>query len=98
LKVNGKAKPSLANPPNLGAKSQEILAGVGITSVEQLRDLGSIAAFVQIKRSGANVSLNLLWALGAALTGLHWQEVARNHRTSLLLTLEEYEKAMIISE
>ncbi len=29
--------------------------------------------------------MNLLWALEGAISGLHWQEVAREHRTSLLL-------------
>ena len=86
--------PSTAKLPNLGPKSQAILAAVGINSVEQLRDLGSIAAYVLTKKSAANVSLNLLWALEAALTGLHWQEVARSHRTALLLALEDYEKRM----
>ena len=79
---------------NIGPKSKEILAAVGIDSVEQLRELGSIAAYVLAKKSGANVSLNLLWALEAALTGLHWQAVARNHRTELLLALDDYEKRM----
>jgi DNA transformation protein len=63
LKVDGKAKLSLADLPSLGVKSQEILVAAGITSVEQLRNLGSIPAYVQAKRSGTNVSLNLLWAL-----------------------------------
>jgi DNA transformation protein len=38
------------------------------------------------------VSLNLLWGLESALTGEHWQDVAKKHRTSLLLALEEREK------
>ncbi|WP_332777078.1 TfoX/Sxy family protein [Polaromonas sp.] len=83
---------SLADLPNLAPKSQQMLASAGITSAEQLRQLGAVAAYAKAKRSGANVSLNLLWALEAALTGLHWQEVARVHRTSLLLALEEYER------
>jgi DNA transformation protein and related proteins len=82
----------IADLPNLGPKSQEILAAVGIASIEQLRSLGSIAAYSQAKQSGANVSLNLLWALEAALTGLDWQDVAHNHRTALLLALDDYEK------
>jgi DNA transformation protein and related proteins len=92
--VNGlqKRQPSIADLPGLGPKSQEILAAIGIASVEQLRELGSIAVYVQAKRTGANVSLNLLWALEAVITGLHWQEVARNHRTGLLLALGDYEK------
>lgn len=86
------AQASLADLPNLGPKSQQMLARAGITSALQLRELGSVAAYVKAKRSGANASLNLLWALEAALTGVHWQEVARVHRTSLLLALEEYEQ------
>ena len=34
------------------------------------------------------MSLNLLWAMEGALTGVHWQVVAREHRASLLLALE----------
>lgn len=82
----------IADLPNLGPKSQEVMARIGITSVEQLRKLGSVAAYVKAKRSGAKVSLNLLWALEGALTGLGWQEVARAHRTSLLLAMEEHEQ------
>lgn len=82
----------IAGLPNLGPKSQQVMAQAGITSVEQLRKIGSVAAYVRAKRTGANVSLNLLWALEGALSGLHWQEVARDHRTSLLLALEDQER------
>jgi DNA transformation protein len=82
----------LAGLPNLGPKSQQVMAKAGISSVEQLRQIGSVAAYVRAKRTGANVSLNLLWALEGALSGLHWQEVARDHRTSLLLALEDQER------
>lgn len=58
----------------------------------QLRALGSVAAFVRAKQANRGVSLNLLWGLESALCGLPWQEVARVHRTSLLLALEDQEK------
>jgi DNA transformation protein len=48
-----------------------------------------VAAYAQAKQHNAKVSLNLLWALEGALTGLPWQVVAREHRTSLLLALEQ---------
>jgi DNA transformation protein len=83
-------KESLAAIPNLGPKSQEMLTLAGITNLAQLRKLGSVAAYARTKHAGANVSLNLLWALEGALTGLPWQTVAREHRTSLLLALEEH--------
>lgn len=78
--------------PNLGPKSAQLLARAGIDSIAKLRSLDSVAAYVAAKRAGGNVSLNLLWALEAALTGSHWREVARLHRTSLLLALEDFEK------
>lgn len=76
--------------PNLGPKSREMLERAGIDSLEQLRALGSVGAYARVKRNGGRASLNLLWALEGALTGLPWQEVAREHRTSLLLALESH--------
>ncbi len=78
----------LAELRNLGPKSQAMLAAAGITSLEQLRRLGSVAVYLKVKATGANASLNLLWALEGALTGQPWQVVAREHRLSLLLALE----------
>lgn len=83
---------SLADLPNLGPKSQEMLKLAGITSVDELRKLGSVAAFARVRRSGGHPSLNLLWSLEGALTGLGWKEVALEHRTSLLLALEHHER------
>ncbi|WP_268118678.1 TfoX/Sxy family protein [Methylobacter sp. YRD-M1] len=83
---------SIAQLKSLGPKSQKMLVQAGVTSVDQLRALGSIEVYVRAKRSNKGVSLNLLWALESALTGQPWQEVARVHRTSLLLALEEREK------
>jgi DNA transformation protein len=65
-----------------------MLAAAGIHSAEQLRALGAVAAFARVRRTDPRASLNLLWALEGALTGLPWQTVAREHRTSLLLALE----------
>ncbi len=75
----------------LGPKSQAMLAGAGINTVAQLRRLGSVRAYAKVKATGTNASLNLLWALEGALTGLPWQVVAREHRLSLLLALEALE-------
>jgi len=73
----------------LGPKSQQMLKAAGIGSAAQLRKLGSVKAYAQVKAHSPRASLNLLWALEGALTGLHWQVVAREHRTSLLLALEQ---------
>ena len=74
--------------PGLGPRSNQMLHGAGIRTLADLRQLGAVAACAQVKRHQPEASLNLLWALEGALSGMHWQTVARNHRTSLLLTLE----------
>lgn len=78
--------------PNLGPKSRTALEAAGIDSIGALRRLGSVAAYARAKRVSKNVSLNLLWALEGALTGLSWLDVARDHRTTLLLALEDHER------
>lgn len=77
----------------LGPKSREMLARAGITTLAQLRELGSVAAYVQTRRCNPNASLNLLWGLESVLTGMHWREIARTERTRLLLMLEAYKDA-----
>lgn len=64
----------------------------GIQSEAQLREMGSIAAFVAVKRAGCAPSLNLLWAIEGALTNRRWREVSKSDRTSLLFQLDDYEQ------
>lgn len=80
---------NIADLPNFGPKSQQMLAQAGIHTVEQLRELGAVHAYIQVKQSGVNTSLNLLWAMEGALTNRHWQDVAKHDRLSLLLQLED---------
>jgi DNA transformation protein len=79
--------------PGLGPKSLDMLRSAGISSLAQLRGIGSVAAYAMIKRAGCKPSLNLLWSLEGAISGEHWRTVARNHRASLLLALEQHEKS-----
>lgn len=77
---------------SLGPRSQAMLERAGINSVPQLRELGSVKAYALVRRANGGASLNLLWALESALSGIPWQQVAREHRTSLLLALEAYDR------
>jgi DNA transformation protein and related proteins len=83
---------NIADLPNPGSRSQLMLAQTGIHTMEQLRNLGSVRAFVQVKRAGKGASLNLLCAMEGAWYGRHWQEVAKHDRLSLLLEMEDIEK------
>ena len=77
--------------PGLGLKSLAMLAAAGIHDLADLEQMGSVKAYLQVKRAGLPASLNLLWGLESALTGQHWQTVAREERTRLLLTLDAME-------
>ena len=79
----------IASLRNLGPKSEVMLRQAGISTVEELRELGAVKAYALVKRSGVNASLNLLWAMEGALSDRPWQEVAKSDRLSLLLLLEQ---------
>ena len=87
---------NISDLPNFGQKSQAMLAQAGIHTIEQLRELGAVSAFVQVKHCGSCASLNLLWAIEGALSGRHWREVAKHDRLRLLLELEEAERLTIM--
>lgn len=78
--------------PNLGPRSVAALAAAGITSLDGLRQLGAVRAYVRTREFSPSVSLNLLWALEGALTGRPWQEVAVADRASLLMALEDAQR------
>ena len=81
----------LQDLPGLGPKSAQQLQAVGITSVEVLRELGAVAAYVRLQQAQGRVSLNFLYALEGALQNCHWTQVARTERGRLLLELEGYQ-------
>jgi DNA transformation protein and related proteins len=85
-------KNRLAAARNLGPKSAAVLERVGVLTLDQLRQLGSVRAYSLAKHAEPSVTLNLLWALEGALLDQPWQSVAKDHRTSLLLSLEDHER------
>jgi TfoX C-terminal domain len=78
--------------PSLGPKSAAWLASVGITTLDQLRQRGAVAAYVAVKRVHGGASLNLLFALVAALEDSHWRMVQRSRKLELLLAVEDFER------
>ena len=84
---------NISDLPNFGPKSLQMLAQAGIHTLEQLRELGAVRAYVLVKYSGSCSSLNLLWEIEGALSGRHWREVAKHDRLRLLLELEDIERA-----
>jgi DNA transformation protein and related proteins len=77
---------------NMSPRSAQQLASVGINTIEKFRAMGSVVAYVKLVRGCTNVGTNMLWALEGALTGTHWEVVARDQGPRLLKILEQYEK------
>ena len=75
--------------PNLGPRSAQMLEAAGIRTLTQLRRHGAAKAYARVKAIDSRASLNLLWAMEAALSGRTWQDVARKDRLRLLLAVED---------
>ena len=73
---------------NIGPKSMAWLRQTGVRTLEDLKAVGSLAAYVRIKRAGFRPSLNLLYALEGAILGCHWQEIPEARRTALVQAAE----------
>jgi len=79
--------------PGLGENSEQSLALVGITDVEQLRSCGAVMAFYRLQQLAAvegraKPSLNFLYALVGGLSNRSWLAVAQSEREQLLMELE----------
>jgi len=75
---------SAAKLRNIGPKSAAWLRQVGLRSHEDLAAVGSVEAFMRVKRAGFRPSLNLLYALEGALLDCHWQQLPDDRRGELL--------------
>jgi hypothetical protein len=73
---------------NIGPKSAAWLRQVGLRTHEDIAAVGTVEAFMRVKRAGFKPSLNLLYALEGALLDCHWQEVPEARRGELVLAAD----------
>ena len=74
---------------NLGPKSEEWLAEVGIPDAETLAEVGAVEAYRRLQDAAIpGLSLNGLWAMDAALADLDWRELTPERKQQLLAQLE----------
>ena len=60
---------------NLGPRSVEWLAAIGVTTRADLERLGSVEIYRLLKAKGLPASLNLVWAIEGAIADIDWREV-----------------------
>ncbi|SDY23281.1 TfoX/Sxy family protein [Lysobacter enzymogenes] len=73
---------------NIGPKSAAWLRQVGLRSHADIAAIGTVEAFMRVKRAGFKPTLNLLYAIEGALLDCHWQEIPDERRQELILAAE----------
>ena len=69
---------------NLGPKSSEWLASIGVHSLEDVAKLGVIETYKRVKAAyPEKVTLNMLWGLQAALLDIPWNELPPDIKAQL---------------
>jgi hypothetical protein len=79
---------SAAKLRNIGPKSMAWLRQTGVRSLDDLKAVGALAAYVRVKRAGFRPSLNLLYALEGAILDCHWQDIPDARRSELVVAAD----------
>lgn len=77
------------NLRNLGPTSAAWLREIGVHRRSDLMRLGPVVAYRLVKQRQQNTSLNLLWAMAAALEDKSWRELSDDEKTKLRTEAEE---------
>lgn len=67
----------------IGPKSRAILAEIGVTTLDELVDLGVVEAYRRAKLAYPSVTLNFLWGLEAAAVGIDWRDIDESRKREL---------------
>lgn len=86
---------SVATLRNLGPKSAAWLAEAGICDVDTLRSVGVAEAFRRVLAQGRRPSLNLAYALQAALDDCDWRQLDPARRSELVLMVDGLRDAQL---
>ena len=82
--------PKDADPKvGIGPKSREILARLGVTTVEAVESRGIVETYLDVLGLGdTGATLNFLWGLESAVSGIHWLEIPGKRKAELRAELE----------
>ena len=69
---------------NIGPKSSQWLASIGIHKLEDVASLGVVETYKRVKKAYPDkVTLNMLWGLQAALLDIPWSELPSDIKEEL---------------
>lgn len=73
----------LSDLPNIGKKLEEQLNEVGIETIEQLKEVGSKQAWLDIKAIDDSACINRLCALEGAIQEIRWHSLSEEVKRDL---------------
>ena len=77
---------------NMGSKSTEWLASVGIHTLDDVASIGVVESYLRVKAAYPDkVSLNLLYGLQAALLDIPWNELPPDIKAELKRKVENFD-------
>lgn len=87
--MDGTMSARLEDLPNIGAYLAARLVEIDISTPEALSAVGAAEAYAQLKfRFSKDISLNALWAMDAALSGIDWRQLPQARKDALRAVLE----------
>jgi len=73
----------LTEMPNIGKVVAEKLCQVGITTPEELNEIGSEQAFIRLQTIDETACLSMLQALEGAVQGIRWHNLPKVRKDEL---------------
>ncbi|PVX39183.1 regulator of competence-specific genes [Pasteurella langaaensis DSM 22999] len=80
---------SIRKLPNLSVKHERALEKIGIPTVQKLKAIGAIQAFILLKKSGRDINISWFWAMLAALENKHVHVLTKEERENAFHKLNQ---------
>ena len=75
-----------------GPVTRSWLSSIGVSTVDDVRRIGSGEIYRVLKQRGLPVSLNLVYALEGAILGVSWNKIPADVRAELRAAVEELKR------
>ena len=82
----------LSESLNIGKVLELKLENVGISSLEELKKVGSEEAFARVKQIDKNAGRSILFAIDGAVQGVKWHEIPEDRKNKLRDYFNELEQ------
>ena len=74
--------------PNIGPTLADKLNRIGVTTFDELVEMGSVKAVMRIEPIDKSACYNMLYALEGAIRGLRWHAIPKDERAQLKMEFD----------